>query len=273
MAIIAMTQHIGTRAFELGQLTAEMLGYRFLTADQIIAETSKLYSVNPEELVIVDERRPHFWERLKTDTARVARFFRAVVLKEMASDRLVVIGRSVTHMMPDCGCGIRVRLTAPLRDRVRIVGEEERIAPALAERRVRDYDRETRARIQTLLDVDLDDPANFTLTINTAAQPIETIAATLETLACRLDARSTDDDRRTLRDAALAAEVHVALMSHPKIGRAPLEVLCFKGAVQVNGPGLVPPWDDLINDVASQVEGVRSVEVRAEEQPIPVRPN
>ena len=40
MAIIAMTQHIGTRAFELGRLTAESLGYRFLTADQIIAQAS-----------------------------------------------------------------------------------------------------------------------------------------------------------------------------------------------------------------------------------------
>jgi cytidylate kinase len=273
MAIIAMTQHLGTRAFELGRLTAQALGYRFLTSDQIIAEASQLYGVKTEDLVIVDERRPHFWERLKTDTARVAQFFRAVVLKEMAADRLVVIGRSVTHMMPECGCGIRVRLTAPLKARVRVVGEEEGIAPAVAERRVREFDRETRARIQTLLDVDLDDPANFSLTVNTAAAPLEVIAATLGSMARQLDELSTDEDRHILRDAAIAAEVHVTLMSHPKIGRAPLVVQCAKGMVLVNGPGLVPPWDGLINEVASQIKGVRAVEVRVDEQPIPVRPS
>lgn len=273
MAIIAMTQHIGTRGFELGRLTAERLGYRFLTADQIIAQTAKAYSVKPEELVIVDERRPHFWERLKTDTDRVTRFFRAALLKEMAADRLVVVGRSVTHMLPDCGCGIRVRLTATFKERVRIVAGEERLAPALAERRVRDYDRETRARIQTLLDVDLDDPANFTLTLNTATVPIEMMASALGVLALELDQRITDADRRQLRDAALAAEVHAALSRHPKIGRAPLNVQCAGGNVQVNGPGLVPPWDDLISDVARQIDGVREVEVSVEETPIPLRPN
>jgi len=175
-------------------------------------------------------------------------------------------------MMPD-GCGLRIRLTAPLAERVKVVGAAEGIAPALAERRVRDYDRETRARIQTLLDIDLDDPANFTLTVNTAALPIDAIAATLCTMALQFEERVTDEDRRALRDAALAAEVHVTLMSHPKIGRAPLDVQCARGVIRVNGPGLVPPWDDLITDVAGQVEGVRSVEVRAEEQPIPVRPN
>jgi hypothetical protein len=35
----------------------------------------------------------------------------------------------------------------------------------------------------------------------------------------------------------------------------------------------VPPWDGLINDVARSIEGVTAVEVNADEQPIPVRPN
>jgi hypothetical protein len=35
--------------------------------------------------------------------------------------------------------------------------------------------------------------------------------------------------------------------------------------VQVNGPGLVPPWDDLVNDAVRQVEGVKSVEILAED--------
>jgi hypothetical protein len=50
-------------------------------------------------------------------------------------------------------------------------------------------------------------------------------------------------------------------------------VNCAKGAVRVNGPGLVPPWDDLIGDVARKVEGVTSVEVNAEESPAPIRPS
>jgi len=273
MAIIAMTQQIGTRYLELGKLTAERLGYRFLTSDQVIAEASRVYHIPPEHAVINDERRPHFWERLKTDTERFVQFFRAQVLKEMAADRLVVVGRSVTHMLPDTACGLRVRLTAPFSERVKIVAAEEKLAQAVAERRVRDYDREMRARIQTLLNVDMDEPGNFTMVLNTFALPLDTLAGMLAGLAEEIDRTATPESWRQLRDAALAAEVRAALMVHPKIGRSPLEVQCAAGVVQVNGPGLVPPWDGLISDVARQVAGVRAVEVNADEQPIPVRPN
>jgi cytidylate kinase len=273
MAIIAMTQHIGTRPFELGRLTAAALGYRFLTADEIIAQAAQQYNLKPTELVIVDERRPHFWERLKTDTERFTRFFRAAVLKVMAADQVVVVGRSVTHMMPDYGCGLRVRLTGPFKERVQVVGGEERLAPAIAERRVRDYDRETRARIQTLLDVDIDDPANFALVVNTYALPLAMLAEALAGLAADIDKRVSPENWRRMRDAALAAEVQAALMLHPKIGHAPFEVQCAAGVIHVSGPGLVPPWDGLINDVVRQVQGVTAVEVNADERPVPIPPN
>jgi hypothetical protein len=88
-----------------------------------------------------------------------------------------------------------------------------------------------------------------------------------------IDSAAGPEQWRLMRDAALAAEVRAMLMVHPKIGHAPLEVNCASGAVRVNGPGLVPPWDDLIGDVARNVAGVTSVEVNAEESPAPVRPN
>jgi cytidylate kinase len=273
MAIITLTQHLGTRAFALGRVTAERLNYRFVTADELIARASKVYNIAPEQLVIVDERRPHFWERLKTDTERFVAFFRAVVLKEMAKDKLVIVGRSVAHIMPEDACGLRVRLVGPFKDRAVEIGSEEGLAPAVAERRVRDYDREVRARIQTLMGIDIEDPANYGVTLNTFAMPLETLAMALGSLAAEIDHAARPDQWRKLGDSALAAEVRAALMLNPKIGHAPLDIMCKSGVVQVNGPGLVPPWDDLINEVVRGLDGVKSVEVVAEEQPIPVRPS
>ena len=75
MAIIAITQHIGTRGLELARLTTKRLGYRLLTSEQLVAATSSTYRVPPEALAIVDERRPTFWTRFKTDTGRFTAFF------------------------------------------------------------------------------------------------------------------------------------------------------------------------------------------------------
>ena len=272
MAIIAITRHLGTRGELLGRTLADRLGYRFMNLQNIIDEASKTYKITPELLVIVDERRPHFWERLKTDTARFIPIFKAVLLKHMAQDRLVVLGQSVAQLMPDHNCGLRVRLAGPLQERVKEVAAEEKLAPAIAERRVRDYDREVRARLQALFGVDIEDPAVHHLTLNTFTMPMPVLIAILTAGVAEIDRAAGPEQWRLMRDAALAAEVRAMLMVHPKIGHAPFEVNCASGAVQINGPGLVPPWDDLIGDVARKVEGVTSVEVNAEESPAPVRP-
>lgn len=272
MAIIAITQYPGTRALELGRMLSEQLGYRFLTADDLIATASRIYGVTPEQAVIADERRPHFWERLKTETQRFVPLFRAVALQEMARGRVILYGRSVGHLMPDYGQILRVRLAGPIKARVVEVMREESLSAAAAERRVRDYDREVRARIQTLFDVDLEDPAAHHLTINSFATPLEVLADMLALAVEELDLRATPEQRGQLQDTALAAQVRAALMIHPKIGHAPVEVVCERGMVHVSGPGLVPPWDQLVGDVARQIDGVSKVEVNPEEMATPVRP-
>ncbi|MEA2680525.1 MAG: hypothetical protein QOK03_2247, partial [Candidatus Binataceae bacterium] len=52
MAIIAITQHLGTRGELLGRTLAARLGYRFMNVQDIIDEASKTYHITPELLVI-----------------------------------------------------------------------------------------------------------------------------------------------------------------------------------------------------------------------------
>ncbi|MBV8774278.1 MAG: cytidylate kinase-like family protein [Deltaproteobacteria bacterium] len=267
MAVIAITQHVGMRGTDLARLTAERLGYRLLTSEQLVLATSRTYNVPAEALAIVDERRPTFWTRFKTDTGRFSAFFRAVVLKEMARDQLVVIGRSVAQILPELGCGMRVRLCGPISERMHIAAAEEGLTAVLAEARVRDYDREVRARVQRLFGVDIDDPSNYNLVLNVFAVPLESSAALLASFAGEVDRAVTGEQWDRLRDAALAAEVRAALLSHPTLGNAPFRVQSSGGAVQVTGLGIIPPWDDVVSEVVRRVKGVKSVQVLNQDMP------
>ena len=270
MAVIAISQQIGSRGSELGQLAADALGYRFRTGEQIIAETATRYNVSAEQMLVFDMRLPHFWERLKSESPRYIAYYRAILLREASLDKLVVAGRSSAHFMPPRGTGIRVRTVAPFDVRVKQVANEEKLAAAAADRRVREYDTEVKARSQSLFGIDLDDPGVYDLVINTVHIPLPTLAATLTSMANRIDedAASAPARGRAMLDAAIAAEVHAALIAHPKIRDAQVAVACASGVVRVSGPGLVPPWDDLVIGVAKTVDGVASVEVGAEEDPI-----
>ena len=268
MAVIAISQQIGSRGIELGELTAKELGYRFRSGEQLIAQTATRFNVSAEQMKWFDVHNPHFWERLKTESPRYLAYFRAVMLREAAQDGLVVAGRSSSHLLPENGCGIRVRAIGPFAARVRQVAADEKIDHAAAEKQVRDFDTTVKARTQSLFGIDLDDSAHYDITINTGRHPLPYFVATLAAMARSIDREAGDARLIAMRDAAIAAEVQAVLMAHPKIRDAQVAVGCSSGAVRVSGPGLVPPWDDLVIGVARQVDGVASVEVGADETPI-----
>ncbi|MGH7923347.1 MAG: AAA family ATPase [Candidatus Binatus sp.] len=267
MAVIAISQQIGSRGIELGELAARELGYRFQTGEQLIAETAKRFNVSAEQMKWFDVHAPHFWER-KAESNRFAAYYRAVFLLEAAQDRVIVAGRGSAHFLPEGGCGVRVRTMAPVADRVKQVAKEEKLSAGAAEKRVRDFDSEVKARIQSLFGQDIDAVAIYDLVINTARLPLAAHANTLAALATHIDHDGNPERIKCMRDAAIAAQVHAALVAHPKIQDAQMSVNCSAGCVRVSGRGLVPPWDDLVIGVAQTIEGVASVEVGAEDDPI-----
>jgi cytidylate kinase len=271
MAIIAISQQLGSRGIELGQLVARRLGYRFMSGEELVAEAARIFGVSQEELLVFDMRTPHFWERARSESHRYVAYFRAVLLKEMAGDRIATAGRTLASQLPSLPCAIRVRTVAPLTDRVRHTAAEEKIDAAAAERQVRDHDREIKARSQPLFSVDIDEPTGYDLILNTSSHPIEMFAELLADAARAVDASPDRAALQTLSDVAISAQVHAALLAHPKIRDAQIGVTCRSGAVCLNGPGLVAPWDGLVREVARKIDGVREVAIEAEAPVPPVR--
>ena len=184
---------------------AKRLGYRFMSREDLIAQVSRIYNVTADQLVVLDERQPHFWSRLKTESTRFVSFFRANLLREMAQDRLVAVSQTAAVFMPPYGCGLKVRVVGPFDDRVKLVAEKESLAQVAAQRRVRDHDREVRARIQTLMGVDIDDAASYDIVVNGYGAPLEISASGLAACAEQIDARISADQWQQMRDTATAA--------------------------------------------------------------------
>ncbi len=272
MAVAVITQQIGSRGIEIAELAARELGYRLLTGQELIVQISSRYKITPEQLLVVDERKPHFWERLRTDTDRFLAFVRAELLKELADDRLIVVGRGSAHHLPQSGCGLRVHVIASLNDRVARVAADEKLSHGAAEKRVREYDHEIRSRVQTVCGLDIEDSNVYALVLNSSAMTVEGCAAALVAAAREIDSRVTAEDWQRLRDAAIGAQVRAAIHAHPQLKSSQIEIECTNGAVRINGPGLVPPWDGLTDQVVRQVDGVASVEITAEGAAMPILP-
>jgi len=269
MAVIAISQQVGSRGIELGRLTAEQLGWRFKTGEELIAEAARRFGVSEDHLLWFDLRTPHFWERLRSESHRYLAYIRAVLLRELAHDSIVVAGRTLAHQTPPVRCALRVRVVSPIAERIKCTEQEERLSAASAEKHVREIDRETKARSQSLSGVDVDDPTLYDLIVNSFGQPLEAIARALAAAAGEINASADAAARSALHDATIAGEVHAALLAHPKIRDAQISVACRAGTVRLTGPGLVAPWDELVCGVARTIDGVSAVEVGAEQPPMP----
>jgi cytidylate kinase len=272
MAVVAIAQQIGSRGLELGGLVAAKLRYPLMGPEELAAELARDYKITPEMLSLVDERQPGWWERLTADSARVGAFFRAVIMKHMSLCDVVVVGRSTPFIIPpESRHGLRVRAIAPFHTRVREVMREEKLETAAAERRVRHYDQEVRARTQHSLGVDLEDHSRYDLIINTASRPLPWYASTIAELANAIDREADVRSIQALKDACLTAQVRAALFAHPKMGHAPIDVESRSGAVLLKSSALVPPWDELATSIVRRVPGVVGVDLQIDEPPMPLR--
>ena len=272
MAVIAIAQQIGSRGLELGKMVADELHYPLVGPADYYAEAAREYNVTPEQLNLVDERQPGWWERLTADSARLGAYFRAVIMKAMSSGNAVVVGRSIPLMLPpETRHGLRIRTIAPLRSRVEQVMFEEKLRPAVAERRIRHYDQEVRARIQQSLGMDLEDHGLYDLVINTAMRPMPWFVDTIVNLAHAIEREADPVSKQALLDACLAARVRASLVAHPKMGHAPITVQARSGVIILKSSALVPPWDELAASIVRQVPGVSGVELEVEEPPMPLR--
>jgi len=271
MAIIAINQQLGSRGDELGKMVARELGYRFVARNDLVARASEEYKVNPAQFLIVDERQPGFWERSRADTDRLHCFLRAVLMSEFARDNVVYAGIAGVQLLPESGCGLRVRTIGTVARRIERIAQEEKLSQGAAERRVREHDREVRARAQSLTGIDIEDPCHYHLMINTSEMALEPIVKALAAAAREIETRATAEGRRVIRDAAIAEIIRAGLLAHPKFGHAQIEVACRNGAVQINGPGLVPPWDEMAERLARNVDGVASVTIGADQPSIALR--
>ncbi len=271
MAVIAINQQLGSRGDELGQLAAKALGYRYWGRPELISASARAYNVGPEQFAILDEHSPHFWERPKVDADRLRAFLRAALFKEIAQDGVVFASSSGTQLLPANGFALRVRVVAAFPVRVRNLAESAKLSASAAEKRVRDHDREVKARAQTLYNFDIDDPHLYDLVLNTSVLPLATIAETLRSCAATITSSADGRGLQELRDASVAAQVRAALLSHPKFLHAEINVGCADGAVRVEGPGLVAPWGDLARRVAVGIEGVKTCDIGADDPPMPLR--
>jgi cytidylate kinase len=215
MSIVAISDTLGSRGDAMGRELARRLSWEFVDRDSI-TKTAEQFGEAVGELQEVTETRPSLWERFTDSKRRYLLYVEATVFEMAARDRVVIVGHGATIMLRTIRHALRVRVTAPERDRVERIRQEQGLTEAAAQDAVRDSDRERAARMRYLYQVDMDDAYLYDLTINSERVAVEEGVRIIAEALTLQRVQSTDPSRAEAVDRAAAALARARLAADPR---------------------------------------------------------
>jgi cytidylate kinase len=169
---IAISRQIGARGTTVGRAVAERLGWPVY--DHELLELIALQqNLRLNLLETVDERRTSWIEEAMTGFAEIpavsegnyARYLTETMLSLAAHGACVIVGRGAAQILPPAST-LRVRLVAPLEDRIAWFGRQHGVTRDEAARRVTEADHHRLGFIRSHFRKDPTDPTGYDLVLN-----------------------------------------------------------------------------------------------------------
>jgi cytidylate kinase len=215
MSIVAISDTLGSRGDAMGRELARRLGWEFVDRE-VITKSAEQFGEAVGDLHEVTEARPTLWERFTDSKRRYLLYVEATVFEMAARDRVVIVGHGATIMLREIRHALRVRVSAPERERVERVRQEHGFTGNAALDAVRDSDGERAARMRYLYHVDMDDAFLYDLTINSERVDIDEGVRLMAEALTLQRVQSTDASWAEANDRAATAVARARLAADPR---------------------------------------------------------
>jgi cytidylate kinase len=271
MAILTISQEMGSGGAEIGLTVASRLGYIYVDNDELLNRAQR-YGLAEDRLARLAEDRPSWVERFDAETRRCILALQVVLYEFAQDDDVVLMGGGGQWLLRGVPHALRARIVAPFPERVtRLTATlsaqgRERVTPKTVAQFIRRDDIQKTARMRYLFDVDLKDPALYDVHINTAVLSRGAAVDLLAEVARQPEFSTTAAGRQLVADRALASQVEVALAGHRDMRRRAIGVKARQGVVTLELPSGADP--EVALAVARGVTGVQNVTLSIPEIPV-----
>lgn len=172
MAIITLARQVAALGDEVGAALAEKLGYQFITRKEIEKRILDL-GFDASKMPKYDERKPGFFASLTKARDEYFNITRYAILEAAAQNNVVIIGRGAFAMFDGVPNHITVRLVADDNTRLERLEKEFDWNEKQARQRIQESDENRNGFHKNFYNVDVDNPANFDMVLNTGKLCIE----------------------------------------------------------------------------------------------------
>ena len=166
MALITISQSVGSMGMVIAGQVAQALGIEFFDDEKLKEEALRL-GLHTEELSSLAEKAPGFFSRYFSKRPEIYQDILETVVYEVSrKNQGVIIGHGSQFLLRDFGCALHVLIHAPLDQRVHRIMEQQSLDRDAAEKLVEKSDNAQKGFFQYAFNMQWDDPTLYDLVIN-----------------------------------------------------------------------------------------------------------
>ncbi len=257
--MVTISRQAGAGGEEIAGLLARQLGWK--TLDNELVETLLAARGIPEpETRSYTERQPGLWQRLSSERHRYLEYLKLVSYEFAREGDCIILGRGGQILFADVPGVVRVRVVAPLADRVARAkagagGEEAHFRQALQHE-----DNERAGFHRFLFRVNWDCPELYDLIIDTHRLSAQAAAdVILKALGNQEVKHRRPEARRKLDELYRVQQALVSILFEERLAIHGLEVVTADGTVMLRGTAEARSAIERATDVAQTVFGTHRV--------------
>jgi cytidylate kinase len=258
--IITLSRGSKSGGLALVELLAKELKCNNIISREVLVKVSEEYGITENVLNEAMEKPPKFWERSTGNPRHLyLTYIRAALLEYASYGCMIYHGHAGHFLLADVEWVLKVRLIAPLEQRIGMLQKSRDVDRAQAIQYITKVDEDRERWTKFLYGEDWSDPGHFDLVINLRTMSLETARDTIMALSTCPEFIRTPDRDRDLKNKALAAKVQAAYAANPKTRDIEIGISAYDGIVNLHGRVAHDNIAALLIDVASGLEGVKDV--------------
>ena len=269
MSVIAISRGSLFATKKLAEGLKARLGYRIISREEVI-DAAKHYGIEETglgEKDIMESHPPGYWHERSGERMHYLACFKTALLDFAVQGSIIYHGNLAHILLNEVPFVLRVRINAPLENRIKLLMEEEAFSKEAAIEKIKKMDYKRRLWIQFLYDAEIIDPIFFDLVLNLERITINDAIEMVVTEVAKGPFQPTEETLKVLKDLHLASIVKTCLLRSTKTKALDLNVDADSSTGKVIVSGSLPPDANQtreadIQSVLSSVESIKNVEVK-----------
>jgi hypothetical protein len=245
----------------LVELISKELKCNNIISREVLVKVSEEYGITEDVLNEAMDKPPKFWERSIGNPRHLyLTYIRATLLEYASLGCMIYHGHAGHFLLSDVEWVLKVRLIAPLEQRMQMLQKTTNLDRAQALQYITKVDEDRERWIKFLYGEDWSDPAHFDLVVNLMTMSLETARDTILALSKCPEFIRTPEREKELRNKALAARVQAAFTANPKTTDIEIAISACDGVVNLRGRVAHKNIVSMLIEIAGEVKGVDEVE-------------